>query len=440
MSINILMPALSPTMTEGKLAKWHVKAGDTVKSGQVICEIETDKATMEVEAVDEGKIGQIVVPEGAEGVAVNAVIAILLEEGETAVPAGAAPAPAPAPKPRRSRRRLPSLPPRQPLQPRHRPHLLHLPHKRPPRNRQQRRAGGRIFASPLAKRIAAEKGLDLSRITGSGPNGRIVKADVESAKPGAAPAVAPVAAPAPRAAPPSGGQPVFVAPGDTRVPHTAVRKVIARRMLESKQTVPHFYLTVDLEIDALLAARQAINAVAEKKGAKVSVNDMVIKACAKALRDHPECNASWTEDEMIQYGAVDISVAVATDRGLITPIVRNADMKGLAQIASEMKDLAARAKIGKLKLDEFQGGGFTISNLGMFGINSFSAIINPPQAMILAVGMGEERAVARKGQVVVRNMMSCTLAVDHRVVDGAMGAQYLQTLRAYIEQPAAMLV
>ncbi|HZX86724.1 MAG TPA: 2-oxo acid dehydrogenase subunit E2, partial [Reyranella sp.] len=237
----------------------------------------------------------------------------------------------------------------------------------------------------------------------------------------------------------AGAQPVFVAPGDTRVPHTSIRKVIARRMLESKQTVPHFYLTVDLEIDALLAARQAINAVAEKRGAKVSVNDMMIKACAKALRDHPDCNASWTEDEMIQYGAIDISVAVATDRGLITPIVRSADMKGLAQIATEMKDLAARAKTGKLKLDEFQGGGFTISNLGMFGIQSFSAIINPPQAMILAVGAGEERAVVRKGQVVVRNMMSCTLAVDHRVVDGAMGAQFLQTLRAYVEQPAAML-
>ena len=440
MSINILMPALSPTMTEGKLAKWHVKVGDTVKSGQVICEIETDKATMEVEAVDEGKIGQIVVPEGAEGVAVNAVIAILLEEGETAVPAGAAPAPAPAPKPAAA-----AAPPASP-KPAPAAAAVAAPAPAapaaqvPPAKPAAAPAGGRIFASPLAKRIAAEKGLDLSRITGSGPNGRIVKADVESAKPGAPPAVAPVAAPAPRAAPPSGGQPVFVAPGDTRVPHTAVRKVIARRMLESKQTVPHFYLTVDLEIDALLAARQAINAVAEKKGAKVSVNDMVIKACAKALRDHPECNASWTEDEMIQYGAVDISVAVATDRGLITPIVRNADMKGLAQIASEMKDLAARAKIGKLKLDEFQGGGFTISNLGMFGINSFSAIINPPQAMILAVGMGEERAVARKGQVVVRTMMSCTLAVDHRVVDGAMGAQYLQTLRAYIEQPAAMLV
>jgi len=435
MSINILMPALSPTMTEGKLAKWHVKVGDTVKSGQVICEIETDKATMEVEAVDEGKIGQIVVPEGAEGVAVNAVIAILLEEGETAVPAGAAPAPAPKPAAAAAPPAAPKLAPaaQAPAAP--------VPAAAAPAAKPAAApAGGRIFASPLAKRIAAEKGLDLSRITGSGPNGRIVKADVESAKPGAATVAAPAPAAAPRVAPPSGGQPVFVAPGDTRVPHTSIRKVIARRMLESKQTVPHFYLTVDLEIDALLAARQAINAVAEKKGTKVSVNDMVIKACAKALRDHPECNASWTEDEMIQYGAVDISVAVATDRGLITPIVRNADMKGLGQIASEMKDLAARAKVGKLKLDEFQGGGFTISNLGMFGINSFSAIINPPQAMILAVGMGEERAVARKGQVVVRTMMSCTLAVDHRVVDGAMGAQYLQTLRAYIEQPAAMLV
>ena len=425
MSINILMPALSPTMTEGKLAKWHVKVGDTVKAGQVICEIETDKATMEVEAVDEGKIGQIVVPEGAEGVKVNAVIAILLEEGETALQAGAAPAPISAPKPAEASAPKAAAP--APASPTPAP---------PPPKPAAAPSGGRIFASPLAKRIAAEKGIDLSRLKGSGPNGRIVKADVEQAKPTAAPA----AAPAPKVAPAPSAQPVFVAPGDTRVPHTSIRKVIARRMLESKQTVPHFYLTVDLEIDALLAARQAINAVAEKKGAKVSVNDMMIKACAKALRDHPECNASWTEDEMIQYGAVDISVAVATDRGLITPIVRNADMKGLAQIASEMKDLAARAKAGKLKLDEFQGGGFTISNLGMFGIDSFAAIINPPQAMILAVGKGEERAVVRKGQVVVRNMMSCTLAVDHRAVDGAMGALWLQTLRAYVEQPASMLV
>ncbi len=435
MSINILMPALSPTMTEGKLAKWHVKVGDAVSSGQVICEIETDKATMEVEAVDEGKIGQIVVPEGAEGVKVNAVIAVLLEEGETEVAKAAAPAAAP-----------PAAPAAAPAPAAAKPAAL--PSAAAPASAPAPAAaaapaatasgGARIFASPLAKRIAAEKGINLATLKGSGPNGRIVKADVENAKPGAAPAAAP--APRPAAAPaPSAGQPVFVAPGDTRVAHTSVRKVIARRMLESKQTVPHFYLTVELEIDALLAARQAINAVTEKKGAKVSVNDMVIKACAKALRDHPECNASWTEDEMIQYGAVDISVAVATDRGLITPIVRNADLKGLAQISTEMKDLAARAKIGKLKLEEFQGGGFTISNLGMFGVKDFAAIINPPQAMILAVGAGEERAVVRKGQVVVRNMMNCTLAVDHRVVDGAMGAQYLQTLRSYIEQPAAML-
>jgi len=425
MSINILMPALSPTMTEGKLAKWHVKVGDTVKSGQVVCEIETDKATMEVEAVDEGKVGQILVEEGTEGVKVNAVIAVLLEEGEkgAAKPAPAAPAPKGEDKPARPA-----------------PAAAPAPAPKPAAQPAASSGGARIFASPLAKRIAAEKGIDLAGLKGSGPNGRIVKADVESAKPGAAPVAAPKATPKPAAPPPAaGGQPVIVAPGDSRVPHTSIRKVIARRMLESKQTVPHFYLTVDFEIDALLTARTAINAVVEKKGAKVSVNDMVIKACARALRDHPECNASWTEEEMIQYGAVDISVAVATDRGLITPIVRNADMKGLAQISNEMKDLASRAKSGKLKLEEFQGGGFTISNLGMFGVRDFGAIINTPQAMILAVGAGEERVVVRKGEMVVRTIMSCTLAVDHRVVDGAMGAQFLQTLKAYIEQPAAML-
>ena len=432
MSINILMPALSPTMTEGKLAKWHVKVGDTVKAGQVICEIETDKATMEVEAVDEGKVGQIVVPEGTEAVKVNAVIAVLLEEGEkpgAAAPSVAQPAAAPAAAASRPAASPPALPSAaKPATPAPQPAMPVVAS-----------AGLRVFASPLAKRIAAEKGIDLAGVKGSGPNGRIVKADIENARPGApmaAPAAAPKAAPRPSAP----TQPIVTAPGDQRIPHTAVRKVIARRMLESKQTVPHFYLTVEFEIDALLAARAAINEVARKKDARVSVNDMVIKACAKALRDHPECNASWSEDEMVQYGAVDISVAVATDRGLITPIVRNADMKGVAQISIEMKDLATRAKDGKLKLDEFQGGGFTISNLGMFGVKEFAAIINPPQAMILAVGVGEERVVARKGQMVIRNMMSCTLAVDHRVVDGAMGAQFLQTLRAYIEQPAAMLV
>ncbi len=427
MSINILMPALSPTMTEGKLAKWHVKVGDKVKSGQVVCEIETDKATMEVEAVDEGKIGQILVEEGTEGVKVNAVIAVLLEEGEKEVARSAAPAPEkPAPKAEEKPAEKPAAPAPAPA----------AKPTAPPASS----GGTRVFASPLARRIAAEKGIDLTGIKGSGPNGRIVKVDVENARPGAAPAATPKAAPKPAApAPAAGGQPVFVAPGDSRVPHTSIRKVIARRMLESKQTVPHFYLTVDFEIDALLTARTAINAVVEKKGAKVSVNDMVIKACAKALRDHPECNASWTEEEMIQYGAVDISVAVATDRGLITPIVRNADMKGLAQISVEMKDLASRAKSGKLKLEEFQGGGFTISNLGMFGVHDFGAIINTPQAMILAVGAGEERVVVRKGEMVIRNIMSCTLAVDHRVVDGALGAQFLQTLKSYIEQPAAML-
>ncbi len=433
MSINILMPALSPTMTEGKLAKWHVKVGDTVKSGQVVCEIETDKATMEVEAVDEGKVGQILVEEGTEGVAVNAVIAVLLEEGEKEVAKSAAPAAEkPAPKAEEKPADKPAEKPAGPA-------AAPAPAAKPAAPTASS-GGTRIFASPLARRIAAEKGIDLAGLKGSGPNGRIVKADVENAKPGAAPAAsqAPKAA-AKAPAPPAGGQPVIVAPGDSRVPHTSIRKVIARRMLESKQTVPHFYLTVDFEIDALLTARTAINAVVEKKGTKVSVNDMVIKACAKALRDHPECNASWTEEEMIQYGAVDISVAVATDRGLITPIVRNADMKGLAQISIEMKDLASRAKSGKLKLEEFQGGGFTISNLGMFGIRDFGAIINTPQAMILAVGAGEERVVVRKGEMVIRNIMSCTLAVDHRVVDGALGAQFLQTLKAYIEQPAAML-
>ena len=429
MSINILMPALSPTMTEGKLAKWHVKVGDTVTAGQVICEIETDKATMEVEAVDEGKVGLIVVPEGAEGVKVNAVIAILLEEGETSVPAGAAAPPPPAPVATPAAKAQPAAAPPAASKP------AAAPVPQPAAAAVVAQGGQRIFASPLAKRIAAEKGVNLATIKGSGPNGRIVKADVETARPAAAPTAAPA-----RPMPSAPAQPIVTAPGDQRVPHTAMRKVIARRMLESKQTVPHFYLTVEFEIDALLAARQAINDVARKRDAKVSVNDMLIKACAKALRDHPECNASWTEEEMIQYGAVDISVAVATDRGLITPIVRNADMKGVAQISIEMKDLAARAKTGKMKLDEFQGGSFTISNLGMFGVKEFAAIINPPQAMILAVGAGEERVVVRKGEMAVRHMMSCTLAVDHRVVDGAMGARFLQTLRAFVEQPAAMLV
>jgi pyruvate dehydrogenase E2 component (dihydrolipoamide acetyltransferase) len=445
MAIDILMPALSPTMTEGKLAKWHVKEGDKITAGQVICEIETDKATMEVEAVDEGTIGRIVVAEGAEGVAVNAVIAVLLEEGEDASaikdraaakpPAAgkaAPPPPAAAPAAAQPAPAAAAPPPQPTAQPA--PAAAGAPAPAAAAT-----GGARLFASPLARRIGQDAGIDLQRVKGSGPHGRIVKADVEAAiKSGGA-----KAQPAPAAAPQAAAsrpvpQPLALPPGEThRIPHTTIRKVIARRMLESKQTVPHFYLSVEFEIDALLAARAAINATGK---AKVSVNDMVIKACAMALRDHPEVNSSWTENEMIQYGTVDVSVAVATDRGLITPIVKRADAKGLAQIASEMKDLAARAKEGKLKLDEFQGGGFTISNLGMFGIKDFAAIINPPQAAILAVGVGEERVVVRNGQMVIRSMMSCTLAVDHRVVDGAMGAVFMQTLRTYIEQPATMLL
>ena len=410
MAINILMPALSPTMTEGKLAKWHVKEGDKVTSGNVICEIETDKATMEVEAVDEGIIGRIVVPEGTEGVAVNAVIAILVEEGE-AVPAGnakpAAPSSPPSPPVGESRGGGPTPPAPKP--------------EAPPTPTLAHKGGGgetRIFASPLAKRLAAEAGLDLSRVSGSGPHGRIVKDDVEHAAKAGTAKPAPAAAPQPATAR-GPAQPQFVVPGEatTTIPHTSIRKVIARRMGESKQTVPHFYLTVDYEIDALLEARKAINALAEKtKGTKVSVNDMVIKACALALRDHPDVNASWSEEAMIRYNTVDVAVAVATDRGLVTPIVRDADLKGLGRIAADMKDLASRARDWK-PVDEFQGGGFTVSASACTA-SRLLAIIN--YAGRDPRGRREERVVVRGGRMVIRNIMSCSLSVDHRV-DGALG-------------------
>ena len=436
MSIQILMPALSPTMTEGKLAKWHVKEGDKITSGQVICEIETDKATMEVEAVDEGVIGKILVAEGTEAVQVNAPIAILVEEGEAvpAAPAAAAPAPAAKPAPQPAAPAAAPTPPTPAQAPA--PAAPSAPAPAPA----ARPDGQRIFASPLAKRIAADAGVDLAKVSGSGPHGRIVKADVEAARSAgtAKPAPKPsAAAPGPA---PAAAQPVYPTGESRKVPHNSIRKVIAKRLTEAKQQIPHIYLTVDYEIDALLAARQAINAVGEKSKIKVSVNDMVIKACAQALRDHPEVNASWTDTDMILNGTVDISVAVATDRGLITPIVRNADLKGVGRIATEMKDLAARARDGKLKLEEFQGGGFTISNMGMYGIKDFAAVINPPQACILAVGAGEQRVVVRDGQMVIRTIMSCTLSADHRIVDGSVGAQFLQTLKGYIEQPAAMLI
>jgi pyruvate dehydrogenase E2 component (dihydrolipoamide acetyltransferase) len=426
MTISILMPALSPTMTEGKLAKWHVKEGDVVKAGQVLCEIETDKATMEVEAVDEGTIGKLLIAEGTENVAVNTPIAILLEEGEDASAAknaGGTPAAKPAPAPKAEAPKTEAKP------------AAPAPAPKPaaPAAPAKSNDGGRIFASPLAKRMAEQAGLDLSRIKGSGPNGRIVKDDVEAAAKGGQAKPAPMAG-APRAAAPQ----IARSREDTLVPHTNIRKVIAKRMTESKQNIPHFYLTVDCRIDALLDARRQLNGKSEK--IRVSVNDLIIKAAGVTLRDYPDVNASWSDEGLVMHGGIDVSVAVATERGLITPIVKDADMKGLAHISEEMRDLAKRAREGKLRLDEFQGGSMTVSNLGMYGIKQFAAIINPPQSCILAVGAGEERVIVVKGQTVVANMMSVTLAVDHRVVDGARGAEWLRSFKDYVERPATMLL
>jgi pyruvate dehydrogenase E2 component (dihydrolipoamide acetyltransferase) len=413
MAINILMPALSPTMTEGKLARWLKHEGDEVKSGDVLAEIETDKATMEVEAVDEGYLAKIVVPDGTEGVAVNAVIGILtatkgeaVEAPSAAAPAPAAAAPAPAAVP------VAAAP-------------VVVEH------------GERVFASPLARRIAKQAGIDLATVKGSGPGGRIVKADLEGA-PAHAPAAspAPVAAPTPVAAPkPAAPAPVITAPHQ-KIPNSTMRKVIARRLTESKQTVPHFYLTVNVELDKLLALRAELNAKSPKEGPgafKLSVNDLIIKACGVALKRHPG-------EAIIEYDDVDISVAVATPNGLITPIVKGADRLGLAAISNTMKELGARAKAGKLKPEEFQGGGFSISNLGMFGISEFSAIINPPQAAILAVGAGEKRPVVNGDALAVATVMSATLSVDHRVIDGALGAEFLATLKGLIEEPLSLLL
>ena len=437
MPIEITMPALSPTMTEGTLAKWVKKEGDAVKAGQVIAEIETDKATMEVEAVDEGVLGKIVIPAGTENVKVNAVIALLLEDGEdkkalaswkpkeepnAAAPAkedkkdGAAPAPAAA-----SAAAAPSI-------------ASAAPKLAPAAPLAQTKSAsgaantGRVKASPLAKRLAAEKGIDLSNLIGSGPGGRIVREDVQNARAG-------------------GGSGVISRNSQefAQIPHSGMRKVIARRLLESKQTVPHFYLTVPIELDAMLEARATLNKQAELKAGKgnapaykLSVNDMVIKATALALRDKPTCNVSWYDDAMIQYNNVDISVAVATESGLITPIIRNADQKALSQISNEMKDLAKRARENKLKPEEFQGGGFSISNLGMYGVSTFQAIINPPQACILAVGAAEEVLKMRNGAPKAVQVMNATLSVDHRAVDGALGAELLQLLKNYLENPILM--
>lgn len=429
MPVNVTMPALSPTMTEGKLARWTKKEGDKIKSGDVIAEIETDKATMEVEAVDEGVLGKILIAEGTEGVAVNTVIAMILEEGETANDIGAAPkaaplaakavspspevAVAPSPSPRGGEGRGEGIEPTQ---------------------------GSRIFATPLARRMAEQMGVDLSKIQGTGPHGRIVKADL--AKDGLPKAAAVSQSSAPRA--PSAGidakkQADLLGMTYKEIPNNNIKKVVASRLLESKQTIPHFYLTVECRLDDLMAARERINA--EAKGAfKLSVNDFVIKACAMALKAYPAANVSWTDDAVLQFDHADISVAVSTPNGLITPIVKAAETKGLREISNEVKDLAGRAREGKLKPVEFQGGTFSVSNLGMFGVSEFAAIINPPQACILAVGAGEEKPYVDDGMIKIGTFMKCTLSVDHRAVDGSVGAEFLQFFKRYIENPVNMLV
>jgi len=423
MATNILMPALSPTMTEGTLARWLKAEGDVIKAGDVIAEIETDKATMEVEAVDEGILGKILVPGGTEKVAVNAPIAVLVEKGETV---GAAPAAAPAQVAAPVAAAAPATAPAP---------VAHPAAK-----------GDRVVASPLAKRIAQQLGVNLAGLAGTGPGGRIVKADVQAAasapKP-AAPVAAPVPAPAPVAAPaPKAPAPVITAPHKV-VPNSSMRKVISRRLSEAKATVPHFYVSMDIEIDALLKLRADLNARSPKDGSgafKLSVNDLVIKAAAATLRRVPKVNASYTEDATILYDDVDISVAVSIADGLITPIIRHADVKGLAAISNEMKDLAARAKAGKLKPEEFQGGGFSISNMGMFGVSTFAAIINPPQAAILAVAAGQQRPVVKDGQLAIATVMTCTLSVDHRVVDGALGAEWLAEFKKIVEDPLSLML
>jgi len=451
MPIELLMPALSPTMTEGKLAKWSKKEGDPVKAGDVIAEIETDKATMEFEAIDDGKLGKILVPEGAENIAVNQPIAILLEEGEDQSALAALP---------KATVKKPQTPPAAAAKPELAPEpaapaIPDVPEGAraasaaaagAPPAQAARRAGGRIFVSPLARRLAAQAQLDLGSITGTGPHGRIVQHDVEAAMrrgpargaPAAAGATPSVAAPA--AAGVLSKAQVFALAGNTpytEVPMTGMRRTVARRMVEAKTTVPHFYLTIDCDIDPLMRTRSDL---VEAGGAKLSVNDFVIKAAALALRKVPRANASYSDEAILLWDEVNIAVAVALDDGLITPIVKSADTKRLPEIAAEMRDLGARARAGKLKLPEFQGGTFSLSNLGMYGIKDFAAVINPPHGCILAVGAGEQRPVVKNGALAVATVMSCTLACDHRVVDGAVGAQYLAAFKKLIEHPPILLL
>ncbi|WP_421983130.1 pyruvate dehydrogenase complex dihydrolipoamide acetyltransferase [Roseibium sp.] len=441
MPINITMPALSPTMEEGNLAKWLVKEGDQVSAGDVIAEIETDKATMEVEAVDEGTVGKIVVPEGTAGVKVNELIAVLLEDGEDAGSidtASASPAPAAAAAPAEApAAAAPAAAAPAPAGP------------APVTN-----DGSRIFASPLARRLAKLNSLDLAALTGTGPHGRIVKRDIEAAiaagtgkaAPAAEAPKAAASAPAP-ATGPSADQVLKLFDEDSYelVPHDGMRKTIAKRLTESKQTIPHFYVSVDCELDALLALRAQLNGAAAtdkdgKPAYKLSVNDMTIKALALALRDVPDANVSWTDENMVMHKHADVGVAVSIPGGLITPIIRRAEEKPLSVISNQMKDLGKRAKERKLKPEEYQGGTTAVSNMGMMGVKDFSAVVNPPHATILAVGAGEKRAVVKNDAVAIATVMTVTLSTDHRCVDGALGAQLLGAFKGYIENPMSMLV
>ncbi|KIC08359.1 branched-chain alpha-keto acid dehydrogenase subunit E2 [Leisingera sp. ANG-M1] len=441
MPTEILMPALSPTMEEGTLAKWLVKEGDTVSSGDLIAEIETDKATMEFEAVDEGVVGKILIAEGSEGVKVNTAIAVLLEDGESADDIGSAPAAAAA----------------SPAAAAAEPGPAHAPSPAaaaPAPAAPAASDGTRIFASPLARRIAADKGLDLSAITGSGPKGRIVKADVIDAQPQAAAAAAPAAAPAAAAQAPAAAAAPAPAAGPSadmvarmyegrdyeEVSLDGMRKTIAARLTEAKQTIPHFYLRRDIQLDALLKFRAELNKQLEGRGVKLSVNDFIIKAVALALQAVPDANAVWAGDRVLKMKASDVAVAVAIEGGLFTPVLQDSDTKSLSALSSEMKDLASRARERKLAPHEYQGGSFAISNLGMFGIDNFDAIVNPPHAGILAVGSGVKKpVVGADGELKVATVMSVTMSVDHRVIDGALGADLLKAIVENLENPMVML-
>ncbi|TKA97919.1 pyruvate dehydrogenase complex dihydrolipoamide acetyltransferase [Cereibacter changlensis] len=449
MATEVLMPALSPTMEEGTLAKWLVKEGDAVKSGQILAEIETDKATMEFEAVDEGIVGKLLIAEGTSGVKVNTPIAVMLEEGEDADAAPAKGGDVVSDK---------KVPPAEepadqaaPAQSKAAP--AEKPSEKPAAPEAKASSGARVFASPLARRIAREKGLDLTAVKGSGPHGRIVKADVEGAQPSAAaPAAAKAEAAAPAAAPatpapsamPAGASAeavarMFADRDYETVTLDGMRKTIAARLTEAKQTIPHFYLRRDVQLDALMKFRAELNAQLEGRGVKLSVNDFIIKACALALQAVPNANAVWAGDRILRLKPSDVAVAVAIEGGLFTPVLRDAHQKTLSALSAEMKDLAARAKTRKLAPHEYQGGSFAISNLGMFGIDNFDAVINPPHGSILAVGAGVKKPVVKGNEVTVATVMSMTLSVDHRVIDGALGAEFLKAIVENLENPMAML-